>query len=301
MPWREELRTLVRRGEVRFDEPLREHTSFRLGGPADAFVIPATREELRSAVEFARERDLPWILLGRGSNLLVRDAGYRGIVLRTWSCLRGLRVEGREIAAGAGATLAELAHEAAAHSLAGLAFAAGIPGTVGGGVWMNAGAYGGDLSQVLTEVKVYYPGRGEATLPLAELGLAYRTSRFQHERAIIEEARFILAPGEEKAIREEMACLARRRQERQPLNLPSAGSVFRRPPGGYAGPLIEEAGLKGRRIGGAQVSEKHANFIVNLGDATARDVLALIELVQAEVKARTGILLEPEVRIIGED
>ena len=301
MDWREELRQLVTAGEVRLDEPLREHTSFRVGGPADVFVIPGSREELRAAVDLAVARGLPWFVLGRGTNLLVRDGGVRGLVIKIGPCLRMLERAGREILAGAGLTLAELANQAAAWSLAGLAFAAGIPGTVGGGVYMNAGAYGGELGQVLDSVTVYYPGLGERIWPRAELGLGYRTSRFQGETAIIETVRLRLAPGEERAIRGEMAGYARRRQEKQPLSLPSAGSVFRRPPGGYAGTMIEAAGLKGARIGQAQVSELHANFLVNLGGATAADVLALISLVQREVQAKTGILLEPELRAIGED
>ena len=301
MDWREELRQLVTAGEVRLDEPLREHTSFRVGGPADVFVIPGSREELRAAVDLAVARGLPWFVLGRGTNLLVRDGGVRGLVIKIGPCLRMLERAGREILAGAGLTLAELANQAAAWSVAGLAFAAGIPGTVGGGVYMNAGAYGGELGQVLDSVTVYYPGLGERIWPRAELGLGYRTSRFQGETAIIETVRLRLAPGEERAIRGEMAGYARRRQEKQPLSLPSAGSVFRRPPGGYAGTMIEAAGLKGARIGQAQVSELHANFLVNLGGATAADVLALISLVQREVQAKTGILLEPELRAIGED
>jgi len=301
LDWREELRHLVAAGEVRLDEPLREHTSFRLGGPADAFVIPGTREELRAVVDFAVARRLPWFVLGRGTNLLVRDGGVRGLVIKTGPCLRMIDRSGQMILAGSGLTLAELASQAAAWSLAGLAFAAGIPGTVGGGVTMNAGAYGGDLGQILESVTAYYPGLGPRTWPRAELGLGYRTSRFQQETAIIEEASFRLTPGVEQIIREEMAGFARKRQEKQPLSLPSAGSVFRRPPGGYAGTMIEAAGLKGTRIGGAQVSEMHANFLVNVGGATAADVLALIALVQRKVQAQTGILLEPEIRVIGED
>lgn len=288
-------------GEIRLDEPMREHTSFKIGGPADALVIPATVAELRGAIEFAAGRGLPWLILGRGSNLLVRDGGIRGLVIKTGLCLREMSNRGSEIEAGAGITLAELANEAARLGLAGLAFAAGIPGTLGGGIFMNAGAYGGELSQVVQSVTAYYPGQGPRTWTAAELDLGYRSSRFQREQAVIESLRLLLTPGDERAIREEMACYARRRQEKQPLNLPSAGSVFRRPPGGYAGTLIEETGLKGRRVGQAQVSEKHANFIVNLGGATAADVLALIELVRRAVEERTGILLEPEIRVVGED
>ena len=301
LDWRDEIKRLMTDGEVRLNEPLREHTSFRIGGPADVFAIPGLRGELRAIVDFAEARHVPWFILGRGTNLLVRDGGVRGLVIKAEPCLRTSERSGQAILAGAGLALAELANQAAAHSLAGLAFAAGIPGTVGGGVYMNAGAYGGDLGQMLESVTAYYPGLGVRTWPRAELGLGYRMSRFQQETAIIEEARFQLATGEERAIREEMACYAQRRQEKQPLSFPSAGSVFRRPPGGYAGTMIEAAGLKGARIGGAQVSELHANFLVNLGGATAADVLALIALVQREVQAQTGIPLEPEIRVIGED
>ncbi|MCL6614270.1 MAG: FAD-binding protein, partial [Firmicutes bacterium] len=218
MTWREELRRLVAEGEVLFDEPMRHHTSFRIGGPAEALVVPADRRELRAAVEFAFERDLPWFILGRGTNLLVRDGGVRGLVIKTTRCLRGIAFAGVEVRVEAGLSLSELAHEAAARSLAGLAFAAGIPGTVGGGIYMNAGAYGGELGQVVLSVTAYYPGRGERIWPREELGFGYRTSRFQDERAIIEEARFRLAPGDAAAIRAEMEDYARRRQEKQPLN-----------------------------------------------------------------------------------
>lgn len=298
--WQDDLRGL-NAGELRLDEPLREHTSFRIGGPADALIVPATLQSLHRVVDFAAERGLPWFILGRGTNLLVRDGGWRGLVVKPSACLRRLEVSGTRIAAGAGVSLAELAAAAAAHALAGLAFAAGIPGSLGGGIYMNAGAYGGELAQTLVSVRAYYPGRGAVTWPAPDLGLGYRTSRFQGETALIEEAAFALARGEEGAIREEMASYARRRQAKQPLSLPSAGSVFKRPAGGYAGPLIEAAGLKGARVGDAQVSTLHANFIVNLGQARARDVLALIRLVQERVREHSGILLEPEIRIIGED
>ena len=301
MAWRDELRRLVAEGEVRFDEPMRHHTSFRIGGPAEALVVPASRRELRAAVEFAFERDLPWFILGRGTNLLVRDGGVRGLVIKTTRCLRSIAFTGLEVRVEAGFSLNELACEAAARSLSGLAFAAGIPGTVGGGIYMNAGAYGGEIGQMVLSVTAYHPGRGERSWLREELGFGYRTSRFQDERAIIEEARLRLVPGDAAAIRAEMEDYARRRQEKQPLNLPSAGSVFRRPPGSYAGALIEEAGLKGLRVGGAQISERHANFIVNLGGARAADVLALIELVRTRVKERTGVLIEPEVEVIGID
>lgn len=301
MDWQEELRALLPHSEIRLNEPMRHHTSFRIGGPADALVVPGDRDELRRAVDFAASRGLPWFVLGRGSNLLVRDGGIRGIVLKTVPSLRWLRFIGREAEAGAAVTLAELSNEAAARSLRGVAFAAGIPGTLGGGVLMNAGAYGGQLADVVVAVDVYYPGRGPCTWAGGELGFAYRRSRFQGEECIIEAARLALEPGDEAAIRSEMASYAQRRQEKQPLHLPSAGSVFKRPPGGYAGTLIEEAGLKGTRVGDAQISPLHANFIVNLGAARAADVLALIELVQREVKARTGFCLEPEIRAIGED
>ncbi|MGE5550372.1 MAG: UDP-N-acetylmuramate dehydrogenase [Bacteroidota bacterium] len=299
--WREELRTMIAAGEVRFDEPMRAHTSFRIGGPVDALVVPGTPAELRQAADFAVLRELPWLVLGRGSNLLVRDGGLRGLALKTSPCLRWCRFTDGEVLAGAGLTLAELANEAAARSLAGLAFAGGIPGTVGGGVLMNAGAYGGEMAAVVTEVTAYYPGRGEKVWSGGELGFGYRQSRFQGETVLIENARFKLTAGDEAAIREEMACLARQRQAKQPLSMPSAGSVFRRPPGGHAGPLIEQAGLKGVCIGAAQVSPLHANFIVNLGGATAADVLALIELVQRRVLASSGVMLVPEIKVVGED
>lgn len=238
MDWRDRLADIVIAGMVLFDEPMSRHTTFRIGGPADALVLPGTGQELRDVIDFARAEALPWLVIGRGSNLLVRDGGLRGLAVKTSQCLRGLEFEGGRARVGAGLSLAELAGEAARRSLAGLAFAAGIPGTVGGAVYMNAGAYGGELAQVVAEVTVYLPGEGDCRLARSELGFAYRSSRFQREDSVILEAVLELTPGDEAAIREEMAVYTRKRQEKQPLHLPSAGSVFRRPPGGYAGTLI---------------------------------------------------------------
>jgi UDP-N-acetylmuramate dehydrogenase len=301
LDWREELKKIIATGEVLCDAPMREHTSFRIGGPVDALAAPGSRAELRRAVDFAAGRGLPWLVLGRGTNLLVRDGGLRGLAIQTDRCLRRITFNDTEIIAEAGVTLWSLANRAATHSLAGLAFAAGIPGTLGGGICMNAGAYGGELSRVVQSVTAYYPGRGLSILDYDELDLGYRASRFQREAALIEEARLKLVPGEEQEIRVEMADYNGRRQAKQPLSLPSAGSVFKRPPGNYAGTLIEAAGLQGTRIGRAQVSTMHANFIVNLGGATAADVLALIELVRATVYEKSGIALEPEIKVVGED
>ena len=298
--WREEIAACVTETEIRLDEPMAKHTSFRIGGPADVLAMPGSRVDLRRLVDLAYEHGLPWFILGRGTNLLVRDGGIRGLVIKPGPCLRWMEWGGEEAAVGAGVTLAELANEAASHSLAGLAFAAGIPGTLGGGIYMNAGAYGGELVQVVTSVTAYYPGCGERIWQRDQLELSYRASRFQKERAVIEGVTMRLPPGREPKIRQEMALLACKRQEKQPLSLPSAGSVFRRPSGGYAGTMIERAGLKGLRIGDAQVSELHANFIVNLGHAKAGDVLSLINQVRERVAAQTGIWLEPEIRVIGE-
>lgn len=280
-------------------EPMAAHTSFRIGGPADLIFFPRRAEQVAAAIRLAREFEVPCQIIGNGSNLLVRDGGIRGLVIELSQDLAGVRTEGRVIRAQAGLPLALLSREARNHALDGLAFAAGIPGTVGGAVAMNAGAYDGMISQVLTRALVLADGRMQ-WLPLEALALGYRASNVLSEGWVVLEAEFALAPGDGEAIQARMNELARRRREKQPLNLPSAGSVFKRPEGHFAGDLIERAGLKGARVGGAMVSELHAGFIVNAGGACARDVLALIERIQAEVSARFGVRLHTEIRVIGE-
>ena len=275
--------------ELREEEPMRDHTTFRIGGPARLMALPRTAAEAGAAPFF----------LGNGSNLLVADSGYEGLVVKTAGMDRVRGEEGR-LAAQCGIPLARLAVAALERGLTGLEFAHGIPGTLGGAVLMNAGAYGGEMVQALAAV-TYADERGErVTLPAGDCGLTYRHSLFsEHPEWLILEAELTLAPGEPEAVRARMEELARQRRAKQPLEWPSAGSTFKRPEGHFAAALIDQCGLKGVGIGGAQVSEKHAGFVINRGGATAGDVRRLMDLVRETVLRQTGVELEPEVRLLG--
>ena len=280
-------------------EPMYRHTTFQIGGPAEVFVQPRNLGAFMTALQVARESGLPLTVIGRGSNLLVRDEGVPGVVLCTCG-MNGVRVEGRRVIAEAGATMAQLAQAALHAGLTGAEFAAGIPGTVGGGVFMNAGAYDGEMSGIVTRSVYMDENGGSCALSGAEQAFGYRTSIYkQHPEWVIIEAECLLKPGDPAEIRAKMDDFARRRREKQPLNFPSAGSTFKRPEGYFAGRLIEGAGLKGASVGGAQVSEKHAGFVINHGGATCADVTALIEHIQKTVFDRFGVHLECEVRTIG--
>ena len=281
------------------NEPMSRHTTFRVGGPADLLFQPANAQELIAALKLAEEAGVPVQLLGNGSNLIVRDGGLRGLTILLGEHYSEICVEGRRIYAQAGATLVRVAAAALEAGLTGLEFSSGIPGTLGGGCAMNAGAYGGQLSDVLVSAQVLLDGRVQ-TLSLDEMEMGYRTTRPLREGGVILSACVELQEDDREAIHARMKDLNQRRRDKQPLNLPSAGSTFKRPEGYFAGALIEGCGLKGCTIGGAQVSEKHAGFVVNIGDATARDILDLIQHVQAVVKKETGVDLEPEVKIMGE-
>ncbi len=286
------------------DVPMRLHTSFRIGGPADFLVTVESPAELAAVLDLCRRLAVPSLILGRGTNLLVRDGGIRGVILRLAGefLQTAFDGDGRRVIAGAAVGLGDLSRECGRRGLAGLEFAEGIPGSVGGAVVMNAGAYDGEMKDVLEAAGVLRPGLDQVDeVAAADLGFRYRGSRLQDEGWTVAWARFLLAPGDPAAIRRRQDEYAARRKSRQPLDLPSAGSVFKRPPGRFAGPLIQESGCQGLRVGDAQVSEVHAGFIVNLGSATARDVLALIDEVRSRVLARTGVTLEPEIRIIGMD
>ena len=296
----ERLRAFADAGRVLEDEPMSRHTTFRVGGPADVLFLPANAEEIVWAMREARDLGEDCFVMGNGSNLLVKDGGVRGLVIVIGEPMSAVSVEGDILRAQAGASLTRAAREAAAASLAGLAFASGIPGSVGGATAMNAGAYGGEIKDVLARALVLEDGKPVWKTPDA-LHMTYRNSDALRRGLVVLEAEFHLTPGDREAILAEMGELARRRREKQPLSLPSAGSTFKRPEGHFAGALIEAAGLKGLQVGGAQVSELHAGFIVNAGGATARDVLDLIALVQARVLADSGVALEPEVRMIGEE
>ena len=279
--------------------PMRNHTTLRLGGPADWLVTPETEEELAGCLAEARAAGLPVTVIGQGSNLLVLDGGIRGAVIRTRG-LRSLRREGNRIMAGCGVMMGTAAGAALEAGLTGLEFASGIPGTVGGGTVMNAGAYGGEMSQVVRAARIMDRSGAVSIWTREQLDFGYRHSGLQGWEEIVTEVAFELTPGNPEEIRETMARLNRQRAEKQPLDLPSAGSTFKRPQGGYAAALIDQCGLKGFAVGGASVSEKHAGFLVNQGDSAA-DYLKLVREVQRIVLEKTGIRLEPEIRILGEE
>lgn len=282
------------------DAPMRDYTTFRVGGPADLLISPKSAEQIRAVLQMCRQLEIPITLLGNGSNVLVRDGGIRGAVLRLGPEFSQIQIEGNMVVAQAGAKLAAVVSAALGAGLVGMEFAGGIPGSVGGGIYMNAGAYGGELSQVLHSALVLTADSEIEQMPQKALSLSYRHSALMENGAIVLEGRFCLELGDTAAAREYLRELNARRREKQPLELPSAGSTFKRPAGHYAGALIEAAGLKGFSIGGAQVSEKHAGFVVNRGDSAA-DILALICHVQECVFAQSGVRLEPEVLILGED
>lgn len=294
-----DLLKLLPATSVSFDEPMRNHTTFKIGGPADALVTPHSTYELKTTLEYCLSWQVPWMILGAGSNLLVQDKGIRGVVIKI-SELNCIQIHGEQIHAEAGARLSQVARCAASFNLTGLEFAEGIPGSLGGAVVMNAGAYEGEMADVLLEVEAIRPSGERKTFQHSELNLGYRQSIFQHNDYIVVAARLALKTGEEQDITARMEDYAQRRREKQPMEYPSAGSVFRRPPGYFVGPMIEELGLKGFSIGGAQVSTRHAGFIVNTGGATAGDVLQLIGIIQEKVAEKYGIHLQPEIRIVGE-
>ena len=282
------------------NEPMKKHTTFRIGGPADYYLCPHSAEEIQKVVEICREEKLPYFILGNGSNLLVSDNGYRGVVIRLWKNVSDIRTEGCLIHAKAGASLAKIAAEALDEGLTGMEFAAGIPGTLGGAVVMNAGAYGGEMKDVLKEVLVMDAQGKIFRLQNEELKLGYRTSIVKEKDYIVLAAVLELKKGDKTEIRKCMEELRERRSEKQPLDMPSAGSTFKRPEGYFAGKLIMDAGLRGFSVGGAQISEKHCGFVVNKGGATAQDVLDLIKEVQKRVREKFGVELETEVKFLGE-
>ena len=281
-----------------FDEPMAKHTSFRIGGPVSVMAFPKTVEELAELMKVSALLDAKPAILGAGTNVLAPDEGMDRLVICLKDALEGMeQLDETRIRVFAGVTMTRAAVFAANHGLSGLEFAHGIPGTVGGGVYMNAGAYGGEVCQVCECVDVLWPDGTIQTLSNAEMGFAYRHSILEEKQGIVLSAVFALTPGATEEIRAKMKDLMARRSASQPLDLPSAGSAFKRPVGGYAAALIDQAGLKGYRVGGAGISEKHAGFAVNLGDATAADVQQLLHNVSDIVFEKTGIRLEPEVRI----
>ena len=285
--------------EVYINEPMKNHTSFRTGGPADVYVKADRAENIIKAIEMLKKENVEYTIIGNGSNLLVSDRGICGAVIEIGSMMNNISVEGEKMYAEAGALLSSLAAAAAENCLTGLEFASGIPGSVGGAVVMNAGAYDGEIKDAIDYADVIDNESNILRLTKDELGLSYRHSVIDEKKMIVIGAGFRLKEGDGRAIKEKMADFAARRREKQPLNYPSAGSTFKRPEGHFAGKLIEDAGLKGKTIGGAQVSQKHAGFIINTGDATTEDILELMDCCVETVYNKFGVRLEPEVRFIG--
>ena len=296
----EKFWNLLGKDRVLVDEPMKRHTTFRIGGPADFFLLPSTVDEVRGILEICREEELPYFILGNGSNLLVSDKGYRGVIIQLYRNFSNISVEGNEICASSGALLSQIAAAARNASLTGFEFAGGIPGTLGGAVFMNAGAYGGELKDVLKEAVIMTEQGEILTLPVEKLEMGYRTSRIKKAGYLVLEARLVLEQGDMDKIRDITKDLTEKRVSKQPLEYPSAGSTFKRPEGYFAGKLIMDAGLRGYQVGDAQVSEKHCGFVINKGNATAADVLTLIENVREKVQEQFGVTLEPEVKFLGE-
>lgn len=284
--------------KIMHDVDMKEYTSFRAGGRADVMAVPSSVQELQEILQDVHEKQEEYLLLGNGSNTIFRDEGYHGVVIHLGEAFSGIEVEGERLKAGGAALISAAAHEAMEHGLGGMEPISGIPGSIGGAVFMNAGAYGGELKDVVTAAEFLDSDRERFRLPAARLDFGYRHSVFSDTDTVVLGAELRLTPDDPEAIRERMRTLAEKRRASQPLELPSAGSTFKRPKTGYAAALIDQSGLKGYRVGGAMVSEKHAGFVVNAGGASFADVLAVIAHVRETVLRVTGVELEPEVRII---
>ena len=295
-----EIEAFADKGALVLGEPLCNHTTFRVGGKADAFLSVRNEEQLKKAIILCKEYEVPFLILGNGSNLLVSDAGYRGMVILVGKDMADILVDGNRITAAAGATLGSVSQTAAKNSLGGMEFASGIPGTIGGAVVMNAGAYDGEMKMVVEEVRVMSQEGDVFTLTNEELDFSYRNSRVKREKLIVLSVTLLLNPNNRETIYEKMNDFAARRREKQPLEYPSAGSTFKRPEGMFAGKLIMDAGLRGYSVGDAQVSEKHCGFVINKGKASAKEIHRLIYDVQEKVKESFGVTLEPEVIFIGD-
>ena len=291
---------IIDENRIYTDEPMKKHTTFRVGGNADFFVIPKTVEEVKQTIMLCVEQDMPYYILGNGSNLLVGDKGYRGVVIQIYKEMNNIFVDGQKIKVQAGALLSKIGSVALEAGLTGFEFAAGIPGTMGGAVVMNAGAYGGEMKDVLEEVTVLTKEGEVLILSKEQLDMGYRTSVVAKKDYIVLKATIALELGDRDAIKARMDELKVQRTTKQPLEFPSAGSTFKRPEGYFAGKLIQDAGLRGFQVGGAQVSEKHCGFVINKGDATAADIVELMKQVSERVKEKFGVELEPEVKRLGE-
>lgn len=297
----DKLTSVIAKERVYVDEPMSRHTTFRVGGPADFFVTPKAKEEVRDVIRICKEAGMPYYIIGNGSNLLVSDAGYRGVIVQIYKEMNEVKAEGDLVKAQAGALLSGIAAKALGAELSGFEFASGIPGTIGGACVMNAGAYGGEMKDVLESVTVL-TGKGKIIeLGRNELELGYRTSVIAKKGYIVLGAALKLERGDGEKIKTYMDELKEKRVTKQPLEYPSAGSTFKRPEGYFAGKLIEDAGLRGFQVGGAQVSEKHCGFVINRDHATAADIMELMRQIQIRVKENSGVDLEPEVKRLGDE
>ena len=296
----EKLSKIVEKEQILIEEPMKKHTTFRIGGPAEYLILPQTAEEIADVVKLCRQEEIPWYIVGNGSNLLVADEGVRGVVIQLLRNFNQIQVEGCQIRMQAGAQNAAVAKRALDASLTGFEFAAGIPGTIGGAVVMNAGAYGGEMKDILKEVTVLDQNGMIRTIPTEELELGYRTSIIARKGYVVLEAVIVLKTGDPKEIKAAMNDLKEKRVTKQPLEYPSAGSTFKRPEGYFAGKLIMDAGLRGFSVGGAQISEKHCGFVINKGNATAKDVTELMDETKKIVMEKFGVALEPEVKRLGQ-
>lgn len=288
-------------GKILFDEPMKNHTSFKIGGPADVLIIPEREEEIVNAIRFCRENQIKYFIMGNGSNLLVKDTGIRGAVIKVANGFDRIEVIGERVICQSGALLSKVAKYALKHSLTGFEFASGIPGTIGGAIAMNAGAYGGEMKDVVSKVKAIDRNNNIVELTNADMNFRYRGSLVSDENLIVLGVELNLQKGDYSSIEAKMKDLTERRVSKQPLEYPSAGSTFKRPEGYFAGKLIEDAGLRGVRYGDAQVSEKHCGFVINVGEATFDHVITLIRMIQKVVYDKFNVKLEPEVKIIGDD
>lgn len=298
--WKNDLGQILPEEKIRVNEPLSKYTFTRTGGNADLLILPTTYQEVQGIVKYTHSNNVPLTILGNGSNLIIKDGGLRGVVL-VLTELNDISLKGNKIIAQSGAAIIDTSRFALQHHLSGLEFACGIPGTVGGAVYMNAGAYGGEVKDVLEHVLVLTEDGELKTLLNHELELEYRSTIISKEKFLVLEATFSLQPGDTKEIKAKMDELTFLRESKQPLEYPSCGSVFKRPPGLFAGKLIQDSGLQGKTIGGVQVSTKHAGFMVNINNGTATDYLNLIKYVQDTVYEKFGVMLETEVKVIGED
>lgn len=296
----EALKGFVRSENIHIQESMAAHTTFRVGGPADCLAELECTEQLQKVQRYLKQVEIPYVVLGNGSNVLVSDEGYRGVVLQIANRMNRITVEGTCIIAQAGAMLSQVACVAMEHGLTGMEFASGIPGTVGGGVVMNAGAYGGEMSQVVSKVTVVNSEGEILELENETMEFGYRYSTIKNQPFVVTEVLFELAKGDSDKIKKTMNELSARRREKQPLEYPSAGSTFKRPEGHFAGALIMDAGLRGFQIGGARVSDKHCGFVINVGNATASDVMSLIREIRVRVKDKFRVELEPEIVFLGE-